>query len=543
MKVALKVPLKIAVTLFITVMGFLLGMVLAGVGGLSAKTMSFYQRPDSEENKKIERYWSETGLGFAEVTELLSNEKCYSSSRYYEACLNAIAEGALSFDKQLSPVDGELTALTPGLYLDEKSEKELLQWYTGLDNEVNFDRALQKIISYETRAEKKSALAARLINSFLSVYSDPHTYILPGNFYSEVGSKIDRSKFFIGVSYEKIGGRLFVRRVVANSDADRAGLKTGDRILAINSVSVTDMRYRDVAGILRDEDTALFRLRVVRAGQPLELEIRRSYRRLSHVQYNGVQDGRRYGVISLSKFNSGACAEIAEAILRAREEKVAGLVLDLRDNPGGQLDEAACIAGLFLGRDKKAYYVEYFDENKANEVALTSEEQLYKGPVTVLVNSGSASSSELLAGGLQDYGRALIIGERTFGKGTFQESEDWELNPKVSLFRTQGLYLLPSRNSTQMNGVQPDVQVNEPPGFARDKREEDIYFNPLPHQAPFYSGLRESEKVHNYLFTGCGPVRAAEAGEDAFLSAGLHYLKCARAVDHNLAQNHQAFVN
>lgn len=512
-------------------MGFFLGAVLAGVGGLSAKTLSsFYSNVES--TKKIEIYWQDTGLSMEDIKPLISNDKCYSSEKYFEACLNVIVENALSFKLKLSTETGQLVPVAKQDHFDEKTEKQLLEFYKDQVSFVDFDKLLQDIVALEIPS-KKPMLTAKLINSFLSVYFDPHTYVLPANFYDEVSGKIARSKFFVGLSYEKISGEFYIKKIAKNSDAELAGLKLNDKIISINSVKLRDKAYSEVSSILKNEQTSELEFEVERKQQIISIELRRTYRELSHVQYNTMGTEKKYGIITLSKFNSGACGEIAAKLHQAKEEQVSGLILDLRDNPGGQLSEASCISGLFLGKNKKAYYVEYFDQEKSNEVALTSDEKVYEGPMVVLVNSFSASASELLAGGLQDYKRALIIGERTFGKGTFQEPEQWALKSTVSLFKTQGIYLLPSRNSTQLSGVIPDVVLN----VETDTRREDVaYFRPVRVKYTNYNKLRNSEIEKDFSFSSC-KVQLNTSAEDIYLSHGLDYLGCVQKTDINLAQS------
>jgi carboxyl-terminal processing protease len=502
-------------------MGFLLGMVLAGVGGLSAKTLNTAMSRSRAESKKIEKYWFETGLGFNEVTSLISNTKCYSSDKYYQACLNSVVQNALQYSLKISDSGLSLVKTNPSEHLEEKSEKELTSAFLKNRPKVDFDQSIKTLSLLETE-ERRPVLASKFINAFMSVYFDPHTYILPAHFYEEVGSKIERSRFFVGLSYEKNNGNYFIRGLSKNSDAELAGLKLNDQILKINSFKINDLKYSEVSQLLHDENAKELNFEVIRNGKNLEIELKRSYRVLSYVQYNSLQADKKYGLLTLAKFNRGACAEVAKALVKAQNEKVSGLVLDLRDNPGGQLDEAACIEGLFLGENKKAYYVEYFDISKPNEVALTSEKQMYKGPLVVLVNSMSASASELLSGSLQDYRRALIMGERTFGKGTFQEAEEWVVNPNVSLFKTQGLYLLPSRNSTQVLGITPDVEIKSD---AESKREAELFLNPIPPYWAHYDKLKNSEIEENFIFSRCVSGIKMKT-DDLALKEGLNYLNC-----------------
>ncbi len=515
--------MKILFSAFITAMGFILGMVLAGVGGLSAKTLQLL--PGTNENtKKIERYWQETQIDFEDIAQLISDSSCKSSELYFKACLNAIVENTLRFDLKLNFADGRIEKLHRSERLDEKTEKDLLLLYSNHTSQINFSEIINGLLSLEIES-RRPFLAAQIINSFLSVYSDPHTYIMPANFYDEVGSKLLRSKYFVGISYEKTNGEFYIRKISKNSDAEISGLKAGDKVLKVNSLDLSGASYGEMTGLLRNENLPNYQFVIQRKKEMLNIEVKRTFRELSHVQYNELQAEKSYGLITLSKFNSGACVALAAELKTATMNKTAGLILDLRDNPGGQLNEAACIAGLFLGKNKKAYYVEYFDHTKANEVVLTSEARIYDGPLVVLVNSASASAAELVAGGLQEYKRAFVIGEMTFGKGTFQESEEWLFNPKVSLYKTQGFYLLPSRNSTQLVGVKPDVELHAED--APVKREKVAFFNPVKVKTGNYAKLKNSEVVEVYTYSRCN--NAEELGtDDLYLQAGIRYLSCAQ---------------
>ncbi len=573
--------LKIWISGIITVIGFISGMLLAGVGGLSTKTLralnisfpSSGSASDSESNSesnsaKIEKYWQKTGLSIKDVIRLVSNDKCYSSEKYFSACLNVVAEGALNYNLELSVETGELVKIHSSERferLDEKNEKELLTFYlnrfqsrfhlnsstnSGL-NRIDFNSILTQLLDSESEA-KRPMLAAQMVNAYLSVYFDPHTYIMPANYYEEVGSKIERSKFFVGISYEKINGAFYIRKVFKNSDAEFSGLKVNDKILAINSVPLGGANYSKLSALLKNEKLQILNFKIERKHKILSLDLRRSYRQLRHVQYDVLSAGKDYGLISLNKFNPGVCSDIASELRRLNKNTIAGLVLDLRDNPGGQLNEAACIAGLFLGKNKKAYYVEYFDQSKANEVVLTSEELAYRGPLVVLVNGASASASELLAGVLQEAGRALIMGERTFGKGTFQEPEEWVMNSKVSLYKTQGFYLLPSGKSTQLKGVTPDIALPAESDSVRG--ESQIYFKPIPaatkNITENYTRLKNTEAVKNTdlaanLNTGLAVDLDTDSAcnkkntlmiEDLYLRKSLDYLNCGKVSDSKIAQ-------
>lgn len=507
-------------------MGFLAGMVLAGVGGLSAKT-SLFSKVDQSQQKKLEAYWADAGLGQKELSGLISNSNCQSSEKYFLSCVNSIIQSADSFQLELSSVHGLLEKPTKFGQFNDRTEKEKLQPFVTMyaqqkSHIVNFENLWSELLNHETN-EKRAALMASGINSFLSVYKDPHTYILPNNYYEEVGSKLERANTFVGVAFERIKNEIQVRKVFKNSDADVSGLKPYDKIISLDDISVDKLDLQKMSQILRVGEQKSFHFKVLRQGEIKNIVINRRYQNLNHVQFDILSGSRNYALITLTKFNNGVCAEVSKQIRSAADKNITGMIVDLRDNPGGQLDEAACLAGLFIGINKKIYSVEYFDPVKSTEVVLTSGSLLYTGPLTILVNSSSASASELFAGALQEYKRAIIVGEKTFGKGTFQESEVWSKNNQITLFKTQGFYLLPSNVSTQLSGVKPDIEVKE---AHAQLREENSYMNPISNQK--LTKLIQEQAVTQYEETlqKCETSKKEFSHDDLILKKAADILSC-----------------
>ncbi len=516
-------------TIFITAVGFLVGIVLVGVGGLSAKT-TFFSSPNIVNSKKIEKYWADSGISEKELFDLISNSNCQSSEKYFLACVNSVTQNLSSDHKYLSSTSGQIESpATNRIDDDELTEKQRLSAYTQmyvnqLNQKINFEKIWKKMLRDE-KPETKATLIGNGINSFLSVYKDPHTYILPGTYYEEVGSQLERSNLFVGVSFEKLKGKTIVRKVFKNSDAEAAGLLAFDELTSINGTDVESLNLFEISQLLRDPNAQKFDFKIVSHGEKKQLEIKRSFKKLSHVQFEILTGLRNYGVVTLTKFSRGVCEDIANKIKSAFDKNISGLVLDLRDNPGGQLDEAACIAGLFLGMNKRAYSVEFFDPLKSNEIVLTTGSLLYTGPLVVLVNSSSASASELLAGAMKDYKRALIVGEKTFGKGTFQESEVWSKNPKVSLFKTQGYYLLPSHTSPQLNGIRPDIVLDEQ---HIKLREDNLYFNPIQSLDDVLDTDVITKNNYEESLQKCLDYSDVIGKKDSFLQKSLQILSCHR---------------
>lgn len=511
----------------VVVLGFIVGMSLAEIGEVSARTLLYFgfedeSLPHSAGDSKIEPYWARAGLGAVELEQFVNTAACKKTTHYAMACLNAVISAAHSVDKKIVKNSLTLEELTGADVIDEKSEKELLFYYADIAKSLDYSKLVNGFMSAQP-TDRRGALAAEMINAFFSVYHDPHTYILPTSYYEEVSSQNERTQFFVGITYEKENDWPVIRKVSKNSDADLSGLRLNDVIESINGVHLKSKKMSEVSRLLRDESTAKFIFTVRRQGRSRDIVLNRSYRKLSYVQYEEIQGSKKYAVITLAKFSRGVCEDVSAQLRKAIGAGVAGVVLDMRDNPGGSLSEAGCIQGLFLGQNKVAYYIEYIDELMPNELVLTDRKQVYRGPLAVLVNAYSASAAEVVAGGLQAHKRALVVGERTFGKGTFQEPEPWVYNDRISLYRTKGFYLLPDRRSAQIVGIQPDVGIA---GEASAKREADLFYNPLLHRsfAPWPEVIAvESESAE------CQAQGLAADTGDRYLVEGIARLSCAAA--------------
>lgn len=517
---------------FITGIGFLIGVVLAGVGGLSAKTNVFSSAvTNSNSPKKIEKYWSEANLNDRALFDLISNSNCRSSEKYFLACVNSVVQILADNHQHLSVTSGqvEVAGVLTDRHEDEITERQRLAEYALLyslpaNKKINFEKIWQKLLDQESD-DSRSYLIANGINAFLAVYKDPHTYILPEKFYEEVSSQIERANTFVGVSFEKNKGKTIVRKIFKNSDAEIAGLETFDEILKINGEPVQRLNLLDISYRLRDAGVPKFEMLINRAGERKTILIERSYKNLSHVQFEIISGMKNYAVVTLTKFSRGVCEDVANKIKSSADKNISGMILDLRDNPGGQLDEASCLAGLFLGMNKKTYSIEFFDPLKASEIVLSTGSLLYTGPLVVAINSSSASASELLAGALKDYRRAILVGEKTFGKGTFQESEVWAKNQKVSLFKTQGYYLLPSRKSPQLAGIVPDIEIDEQ---HLKLREENLYFNPLPNLNEVADADLTIRKNYEESLQKCLDYSDVLSQKDRIMQKSLQILSCHR---------------
>lgn len=467
---------------FTIAMGFLMGFVLAGIGGISAGLQAAQTQSKLEINK-VEEYWAKSDLKESDLRKLINDKTCHLSEKYFLACVNSV-NSALALTSERLGLTGEIwPTSSETTSLDNFKEKETLQPFAKIYKEhintsFSFDKLWDMILKKANARIPERYLLGQGINGYLSVSKDPHTYILPMAYFDQVSSASDRSPFFVGLSFEKDHhGQLRIKKVVRNSDASEAGLQVGDIVSSLNGKKAESLSLSDAGQILKDRHVRIFNFIIKRDGATLVKNVQRSYRVLSQVDSTVVTGPRNFGVITVSKFSTNTCNEVRDAILGMVDKNISGLVLDLRDNPGGRLSEAACLAGLFIGEDKSIYSVQYFDLSKTNEVVLTSAERIYSGALAVLVNTNSASAAELFAGAIQEYRRGIVIGSKTFGKGTFQEIETWDKSEKIGYFKTKGFYLLPSGRSTQFYGVTPDIELAE--AVTGDASEESNYINPI----------------------------------------------------------------
>lgn len=504
----------------------LVGASLYVLGGPTKTVFSYFS--DNNKQKKIEVYWQEAGLNESNLFEVINNKQCKKTERHFLACVNSLRIVLQNQFQQVSAETGTIVKINAAQAA--RTEKQALEPFSDMylrqkESLVDFNTIWRSVLDSAKDDSQKAFFIASGVNSYLSVMKDPHTYLTPTDYQIDMNSSVDRSKLFVGISLEQSLSKIKLRKVYKNSDAANAGLKSGDTLLAFNKQASSQLNLEQISQSLRDPDQKSFQFKVKRQNKVLNITVRRSFTNVKHVQTDLISGFKNYAVITLTKFTRGACDEVQTRLSLLMKESPTGIVLDLRDNPGGYLEEASCIAGLFLGKDHLIYSVQYLNQIRSSEVSITNSELMYPGPLAVLVNSSSASASELLAGAMQEYDRALIIGERTFGKGTFQEGGIWAKNSKISLFKTEGYYLLPSGRSTQLIGVTPDIVIQE---NTTHRREEDLYYRPLKaKQLAVPVKLISSNKMSKVLgkLEHCIEDNTLNS-EDLMLTKGLQVLAC-----------------
>lgn len=504
--------------------GFAIGFVAAETNlGDSVATLSASSLSDRKNNAKVEKYWEETNLKISDLHKYVNNKSCKSNNQAFIGCVNSVLF-ALSKTNYHLMYDGSIVQNErPEDRLDNNTEKQNLAPFINLYKDklvqtYDFEKMWEQILNLDTQLPHKYLMGLG-INGYLSATVDPHTYISPTQFFKEVSSVNERSKYFLGLSFEKRKTKLYIRKIFKGSDADLSGLEANDEVISVNGVPVSNMNMTEVSSLInQDKDQKTVPFVIKRDNITYVKKVVRTFRVLSQVQAE-VFPGTRIGYIQLSKFSYDICDNVKNELTKMKSMSLHGLILDLRDNPGGLLSEAACLAGLFIGENKKIFSIKYIDGLGEDEVALTTQEQMYYGPMTILVNNSSASASELIAGAMKEYGRAVIIGERTFGKGSFQEIENWNRKTNISFFQTKGFYLLPSGETTQLKGVQPDIEMDDQ-NLVMSEFEN--YFKPLKYEKN--NAQIEQVSIQKSKLNGCSVF--SKLSSDQFIAKAQKTLGC-----------------
>jgi len=306
---------------------------------------------------------------------------------------------------------------------------------------------------------------------------DPHSSYLTPDMLKQV--EVETKGVFGGLGIE-IGmkdGFLTVIAPIEDTPAARAGIQAGDKIIRIENESTKNMNVMDAVKRLRGEPGSKVTITIVRESltEPKVYTLTRDIIKVKSVKSKSMGDG--IGYIRLAQFQLDSHQEVERALQGFLKEKggVKGLILDLRNNPGGLLDQAVRIADEFVESGLIVYTDGRVEAQKTKYAA--HKEGTFTGfPIVVLVNAGSASASEIVAGALQDHGRAIVIGQRTFGKASVQTILPLEDGSALRL--TTARYYTPNGRSIQAKGIEPDIVVEdgkEPPeGHPGMLREKDI---------------------------------------------------------------------
>lgn len=327
--------------------------------------------------------------------------------------------------------------------------------------------------NYVEEVDDKTLLDAAIRGMLLEL--DPHSSYLPAKKYEELNDASKGRYSGIGIDVETRDGKIYVRAIINGSPADEAGLNPGDMITSINGQEVRGRYLPDaVDEIGGDPETDIVLIVQPAEGEAREVTITRAYVQVPALSY--VPVGESFGYFRLTHFHNESSTHLKQSLesIKQAGTTISVLILDLRNNPGGVLRQAVGIADGFLD---EGVIVSTRGRNSKMQMEFNANpgQWLPGTPVILLVDRGTASASEVLSGALQDHQRALIVGERTFGKGSVQSVLPLRNGAGIKL--TTALYYTPSGRSIQAQGIEPDVAVDweATPGMDDERiRESDL---------------------------------------------------------------------
>ena len=327
-----------------------------------------------------------------------------------------------------------------------------------LDEVRMFTEALDRIrMSYVEEIDDKTLLENAIRGMLAGL--DPHSAYVDGSDFGALQETTTGQFGGLGVEVGRENGYIKVISPIDDTPAARAGIQAGDLIIQIDGKPLREMLPEEAAQLMRGEPGTEVTITVAREGmEPFDLSIVREVIAIASVRSRVLEPG--YGYIRISQFRVNTGNELEEEIEKLYEDNdgLKGMIVDLRNNPGGVLQASVNVVDTFISQGR-IVYTEGRLEGKNMSFSANRKTVASDVPLVVLINNGSASASEIVAGALQDHGRAVIMGTRSFGKGSVQTVLPLDEERAIKL--TTSLYFTPKGRSIQAQGIVPDIIVDD----------------------------------------------------------------------------------
>jgi len=315
-----------------------------------------------------------------------------------------------------------------------------------------FHEIIHLLKNYHLSGISERELLEAAINGMIERIGDPYTEYMTPNEWDQYSNSIEQQYVGIGIRLEQDANGVYAVEVFPESPAEEAGILFGDYIVAVNGQSTAGKTTSEIVSMIAGEENTTVMVTISRSGKESTYTLTRRSIQIPTVEGKWFEE--RYGYIRISSFSKDADEKFEELMIKMKGKNVQGLVIDVRGNPGGYLDTVAYIAAEFIDNGPVMY--------SRNKNGLESPITVTGGytvdfPVVILVNESSASGSEVLAGALQDYQAAKVIGTRTYGKGSVQSL--YNLSNGGVLKVTTQEYMTPKRKKVNGVGITPDIVV------------------------------------------------------------------------------------
>lgn len=368
---------------------------------------------------------------------------------------------------------GVMLAIGQGVLAEKGNSQHSSAQTIPLEDIRSLSEVFGKIKQHYVEDVEDKELLENAIRGLLSGL-DPHSAYLDKDAFTELREGTSGEFGGLGIVVGMKDGFVHVISPIDDTPAERAGVKAGDLIIRLDDKNVKGMTLEDAVSIMRGKPKTDILLTIVREGadKPLKIKITRAIIKIQSVRSKTLAKG--FGYIRVSAFQERTGADLRKAISKlkkANNKKLKGLVLDLRNNPGGLLNAAIEVSDAFL---EEGVVVSIKGRNESNTTTYSAKESdLINGaPIVVLINGGSASASEIVAGALQDHNRAIIMGTLSFGKASVQTVVP--LGNGSALKLTTARYYTPAGVSIQAKGITPDIVLDD----VKVSRKDDNGFKP-----------------------------------------------------------------
>src|SRR5881628_1588786 len=386
-----------------------------------------------------------------------------------------------------------------------------------------FTKVLAHVQKHYVEEVKTKDLVYGAIRGILATL-DPHSAFMPPDVYKEVQVETKGEFGGVGIQIGVKDNRLAVIAPIEGTPAHKAGIRAGDFIIKVNDETTKDLTLMDAVQRMRGPKGTKVSLTIQREGtpDPLVFTLVRDIIKIESVRSKVIDNN--IGYIRLTQFQESTAKDLSRTLKQLREQKLQSTILDLRNNPGGLLTSAVEVSEQFVGPGKLIVYIKGRDGRK-DEYVSRAKEQPEEFPMIVLVNEGSASASEIVAGAMQDWGRAVVVGTTTFGKGSVQTI--LPLADGSGLRLTTALYYTPKGRSIQATGITPDIVVKaQPVTLAKTGEKEANGKSQKPKETTQSSSLRIGDEATPR--SNSGPVEISgdtPPEEDVQLQKAVELLK------------------
>jgi len=387
-----------------------------------------------------------------------------------------------------------LAVATTGIVLGRLSVTAVSAEGEGYEELKTFTEVLSMVKKNYVEDVKSKDLVYGAIRGMLNSL-DPHSSFMTAEGYKDMQVETKGEFGGIGIQIGMKESMLTVIAPIEDTPAYKAGIKAGDKIVKINNVTTRDMTLQDAVSKMRGVPKTTVTISIMREGwkDPKDFILTREIIKVKSVKSKVLEGG--IGYVKINQFQEQTANDLAAAMKKLDEEKITSLVLDLRNDPGGLLNSSIDVASQFLEKGKLVVYTKTRSGEKSE--FFTDNNGHFKLPMVVLVNQGSASASEIVAGALKDWNRAVILGTLTFGKGSVQTVIP--LSDGSGLRLTTAKYYTPKGKSIQGTGITPDIIVKlEAKNGSKEHpvlREKDLEHHLKNEQGDSKGGEKETAPV------------------------------------------------